>query len=74
MYYYSGLEIYEEDDFLEAVKWFEKAADLGNCDAHIMLAIMYSEGIGVEEDEEIAEYWLQKAEETAEENNIDWIL
>ena len=57
--YRDGLGV--EQDFKEAVKWFEKAADQGVADAQTNLGIMYVEGLGVEQDFKEAVRWYQKA-------------
>jgi len=57
--YRDGLGV--EQDFKEAVKWFEKAANQGVADAQNNLGIMYAEGLGVEQDFKEAVRWYQKA-------------
>jgi TPR repeat protein len=42
---------------LQAIKWYLKSADLGNCYAQNSLAFMYEEGIGVEKEERKAVHW-----------------
>src|SRR5437867_6649559 len=42
--YYSGFsDGYIAENREEAMKWFQKAADLGNCDAQLWLAYAYKE-------------------------------
>ena len=56
---YSHLE--EEGDYDAAVKYWTKAADLGDAMAHYSLSIMYSEGRGVEKDDKKTIYHLEEA-------------
>ena len=51
-------------DYEEAVKWYRKAADLGNADAMYSLAVMYSHGRGVQRDPSAAGKWRRKADST----------
>lgn len=44
----------------EAVKWFRKAADLGNDDAMWNLGRCYEKGEGVEKNIDQAVYWYKK--------------
>ncbi len=39
-----------EQDFKEAVKWYQKAADQGNAIGQYYLAVMYESGEGVKQD------------------------
>jgi TPR repeat protein len=48
-------------DYKEALKWYQKAADLGNADAQYWLGNMYYFGEGVLEDSKEAAKWFQKA-------------
>jgi len=57
--YRDGLGV--EQDFKEAVKWFEKAANQGVADAQNILGGMYAEGLGVEQDFKEAVKWFEKA-------------
>lgn len=45
-----GFEKYSEDNYVEAVEWYQKAADLGNGRAQNNLAVLYQYGAGVEKD------------------------
>src|SRR5210317_187729 len=49
---------YEEGDYDNAVKYWTKAAELGDVIAHYQLADSYHEGDVVEKDEEMAVYHL----------------
>ena len=50
-----------EQDFKEAVKWYQKAAEQGLAGAQNTLGIMYQKGDGVEQDFKEAAKWYQKA-------------
>ncbi len=44
------------------MKWYQRAADLGNADAMYSLAVMYSHGRGVQRDPVAAGKWRRKAD------------
>jgi len=46
-----GIEQFKKGDYSSAFRYFTKAAELGNVDAHFMLATMYLDGHGVEKDD-----------------------
>lgn len=50
-----------EPDMTTAVGWFEKAADMGFKDSQVNLGILYTKGMGVEEDLERAYKWFAVA-------------
>ena len=50
-----------EQDFKEAFKWYQKAADQGDADAQYSLGLMYANGDGLEQDYKEAVKWYQKA-------------
>jgi TPR repeat protein len=52
---------YEEGDYDNAVKYWTKAAELGDAGAHCHLGVMYWKGEGVEKDDEKKVYHLEKA-------------
>ena len=52
-----------EQDFKEAVKWCQKAADQGLADAQYGLGVMYYNGLEVEQDKMEGIKWLRKAAE-----------
>lgn len=54
-----GIEV----DYEEAVKWYTKAAELGEPDAMYNLALCYYYGYGVEVDQEKFDMWMQAYEE-----------
>ena len=53
----------EEQDFVEAVKWYRLAAAQGNAAAQFNLGLMYEEGQGVEQDYAEAVKWYRLAAE-----------
>lgn len=59
--YYAGEGI--EQDYVEAVKWFQKSAEKGNDDAQNNLGCCYYWGKGVEQNYEEAVRWYRKAAE-----------
>jgi len=60
-------DIYADDsrietfDVTEAVYWYEKAAEQGHTRAQWLLGACYSQGLGIEADQEKAEQWLLKS-------------
>ena len=59
--YYSGEGI--EQNYEEAFKWYEKAAEQGDADAQCMLGKLYYGGEGVEKNSREAFKWIEKAAE-----------
>eukprot|EP00729_Bicosta_minor_P032700 gene32700-biopygen10627 len=55
-----------EQDHVEAVKWFRKAAEAGDAAAQFNLGVMYRDGEGVEQDHVEAVKWYRKAAEAAD--------
>jgi TPR repeat protein len=53
-----------EEDQLEAVKWYAKAAEQGDAKAQFDLGRMYDNGEGVEQDKAEAVKWYAKAQTT----------
>lgn len=53
--YEEGIGI--EQNIEEALNWYLKSANMGNCYAQNSLGYMYEEGIGVEKDEDVAVQW-----------------
>jgi TPR repeat protein len=56
-----GVVRYHEGDHDAALEYSTKAAELGDLVAHNLLGVMYSDGIGVEKDEEKGVYHYEKA-------------
>ena len=56
-----GTKRYEEGDYDTAVKYWTKAAELGDVGAHYQLSTVYAAGEGVEKDAEKEVYHYEKA-------------
>jgi uncharacterized protein len=54
-------------DFVEAVKWYRKAAEQGYVEAQWSLGYMYDKGDGVTQDYAEAVYWYRKSAEQGNE-------
>ncbi len=52
--------LFVEQDYVQAMEWFEKAADLGNADAMVWIGDFYLDGQGVEQDYAKAFEWYEK--------------
>ncbi|MGC8605144.1 MAG: tetratricopeptide repeat protein [Desulfomonilaceae bacterium] len=57
--YYKGAGV--KQDYQEAFKWFQKAADKGDANAQCIIGRMFAHGIGVTQDKTEAFKWFQKA-------------
>ena len=56
--------LYDKQDELEkAARWYKSAAELGVSDAQYNLSEMYRYGEGVEQNDELADYWMAKCSE-----------
>ena len=51
------------EDYTQAVQWYKKAAEQGDTQAQLNLALMYKYGTGVSEDYSQAVFWYKKAAE-----------
>jgi tetratricopeptide (TPR) repeat protein len=58
---HKGMQLYNEGDYDSAVKYWKKAAELGDLQAHYQLGDKYQEGDVVEKDMEKAVYHYEKA-------------
>ena len=47
-----GRQQYNKGDYIRAFEYWKNAAGLGHADAHWRMALLYEQGLGVEEDEE----------------------
>eukprot|EP00984_Skeletonema_dohrnii_P018440 scaffold8628_cov105-Skeletonema_dohrnii-CCMP3373.AAC.3 len=45
-----GSKNYHKENYISALTWYNKAAELGDLDAHYKLSILYYQGQGVEKD------------------------
>lgn len=71
--YSKGLEYDNKKDYVEAVKWYRKAAEQGQADAQTNLGYCYEKGYGVTQDYVEAVKWYRKAAEQGEayaQNNL----
>ncbi len=57
-----GRYFYSNDDYAQALQWFEKSAKNGNGDACFYMGVFYSEGYGVSVNKAQALNWYLKAE------------
>jgi TPR repeat protein len=58
-----GKEAYEAENYDAAMRWFRKAADLGNADAMMGISWIYGNGRGVAQDDAEALRWYKKSAE-----------
>lgn len=56
-----GLQHLKEENYQEAVRWLDNAAELGFVEAQYNLACIYYNGEGMEQNYEAAAYWLFQA-------------
>lgn len=59
--YELGTDHYHLDNFKEAFEWMLQSAEAGNSQAEYSVAVMYSRGDGVEQDDHAAASWYEKA-------------
>jgi hypothetical protein len=52
-----------DENYTQAVYWYKKAAEQGDTEAQLNLAVMYKYGTGVNEDSSQAVFWYKKAAE-----------
>ena len=60
-WFQKGLDYVGKEDYIEAVKWYRKAAEQGHADAQFRLGSCYAFGEGVEQSWERAVYWAERA-------------
>ncbi len=65
--------MYVEQDFAEALKWFQKAAEKGYAGAQFSLGMMHYIGEGVEQDYAQAFNWFRKADIQKHSEAFKWI-
>eukprot|EP00985_Skeletonema_marinoi_P002915 scaffold1192_cov80-Skeletonema_marinoi.AAC.5 len=58
---HKGIEQYKKGDYQSSFKWYSKAAELGDVEAHVRLGLMYRNGDGVEKDRGKEMYHLEEA-------------
>ena len=69
--YQLGLYYSEANDLAKAVKYYQRAAELNNADALLELYYIYGEGVGVEQDDDKALFYLKKAAESGAQEAIE---
>lgn len=57
----TGINLYEQQDYLEASKYLKNAADKGHTQAQYFLGVIYENGYGTEADSELALRWWRLA-------------
>lgn len=69
--YQLGLYYSEVNDLAKAIKYYQRAAELNNADALLELYYIYGEGVGVEQDDDKALFYLKKAAELGVQEAIE---
>ena len=69
--YQLGLYYSEANDLAKALKYYQRAAELNNADALLELYYIYGEGIGVEQDDDKALFFLNKVAELGSQEAIE---
>lgn len=69
--YQLGLYYSEANDLAKAIKYYQRAAELNNADALLELYYIYGEGVGVEQDDDKALFFLKKAAELGAQEAIE---
>ena len=62
-YYDQGKALYDKKEYVEAVQFFKKAADLNHAEAQYKLGVCYEKGRGVDMNMEKAVEWYRKSAE-----------
>ena len=60
-FFQKGEDAYKQKDYQEAMKWYQKPADLGDAVAMNTTGYMYQYGLGVQKDYQEAMKWYQKS-------------
>ena len=68
------IQFFVKEDYRSAFEYFTKASDLGDANAHIMLAQMYRDGKGVENDRGKKIHHLEEAAVRGHPPTLDTIL
>ena len=56
-----GMQAFQKQEYADAMKYFKEAAKAGNKTAMHNTAVLYLQGLGVEQSPELATEWMQKA-------------
>ena len=65
-----GDALYDEENFVGAMRWYRVAADQGDPGAQFYIAWLYFYGLGVDQDLDEASAWLTRAAELGESESI----
>ena len=63
----------EKKDYSEALKWYQKGADLGRADCMLRIGVLYEDGNGVSQSYETAREWFLRAYEAGEISATCWL-
>ena len=69
--YQLGLYYSEANDLAKSIQYYQRAAELNNADALLELYYIYGEGIGVEQDDDKALFFLKKVAELGNQEAIE---
>ena len=69
--YQLGLYYAEKADLAKSIQYYQRAAELNYGDALLELSYIYGEGIGVEQDDDKALFFLKKAAESGNQEVLD---
>ena len=69
--YQLGLYYGEKADLAKSIQYYQRAAELNNADALLELYYIYGEGIGVEQDDDKALFFLKKVAELGNQEAIE---
>lgn len=64
---------YEKKDYPEALKWYQKGADLGSERSMLRIGVLYEDGSGVSQSYETAREWFLRAYEAGEVSATCWL-
>lgn len=57
--YFRGIGV--QQNFLEAIEWYKRAAMGADATSQFRLGLMYARGLGIEQDQQEALLWMKKA-------------
>jgi len=63
----------DEEMFQEAFHWLSKAVEAGNLEAHFFLAVMYLDGLGVQQNDKLAYEYLKLAADAGHEQSKEFL-
>lgn len=75
--FFAGIDFDTGRDFIQdyeqAAKWFHKAAEQGNDEAQVQLGICYANGLGVDQNDNLARFWWKKAADQGNETAYSFL-